>query len=521
MTKTRLSCLLAAALALSSAAPALAQLPAPNHPILFGYYYADGRYGDFTSEVFGYTNLYIALPCGYQNLSGGCGPHAAFASSLQNAANNHREILLSMDSPATWDWTLEYARPYWDRVKLVEVMSEQDLSTAATENAVVSLKNTIAAKGLAAKRVGANYTREQSLTTQGLFAPSLDYVSFETYWLPTECAGVQACTSAMNSAIDQAKARIPASKQIVLVTMAYDRAVVAGGGWQSDIGTLTALQDVPYLKAYNDPRVVGIAMFAYARQTPQGATRDYPGIKARHQNQGAQLMRWLRIDGPGSGAVAVPFAMAGWAVDLAASTGPGVDAIHVWAHPTSGAPAIALGQAYPAAGSRPDVGAFFDDSRFNDAGWGLNANGPLTAGTYTVVAYAHSSVTGTFTHTGQITVTVPPPLMNLDAPGAGNVPSTFVVGGWAIDPAAASGTGVSTVHVWAFSSTGAATPLGASYGGQRNDVAAAYGSRFRDSGFTIVASGLAPGAYTIRAYAYSTVRNTFDITREVNVTVVP
>jgi hypothetical protein len=177
MTKIRLCCLFAA-LSLVPAAPALAQLPAPNHPTLFGYYYADGRYGDFTSEVFGYTNLYIALPCGYLNLLGGCGPHQAFANSLANAAASHREITLTMDSPVTWDWTLEYARPYWDRVKLIEVMSEQDLSAAATESVVVSLKNMIAAKGLAAKRVGANYTRDQSLTTQGIFAPSLDYVSF-------------------------------------------------------------------------------------------------------------------------------------------------------------------------------------------------------------------------------------------------------------------------------------------------------------------------------------------------------
>ena len=321
MTKTRLYCLLAAALSLSSAAPALAQLPAPNHPMLFGYYYADGRYGNFTSEVFGYTNLYFALPCGYLSLDTGCGPHQAFADSLANAAANHREILLSMDSPATWDWTLEYARPYWDRVKLVEVMSEEDLSEAVTETRVFDLKKAIATKGLAAKRVGANYTREQSLTTQGVFAASLDFVSFETYWLPTECAGLQGCTSAMNAAIDQAMARIPASKQIVFATMAYDR----NGGWTGDIGTLTALQDVPYLKAYNNPRVIGMAMFSYARP---GGTRDYPSPKAHHQDQGAQLMRWMSIDTPGSGGGAWgPIAGLMLPPDLAnASYRPGVHA---------------------------------------------------------------------------------------------------------------------------------------------------------------------------------------------------
>jgi hypothetical protein len=139
-----------------------------------------------------------------------------------------------------------------------------------------------------------------------------------------------------------------------------------------------------------------------------------------------------------------------------------------------------------------------------------------------LVAYAHSAVTGTFTHIQSITITVPPPLMSLDAPAAGNVPSTFIVGGWAIDPAAASGTGVSTVHVWAFSaSTGAATFLGASYGGDRADVGAVFGARFRFSGFTVVASGLPPGSYTVVAYALSTVTNTFSNARSAYVTVMP
>ena len=53
-----------------------------------------------------------------------------------------------------------------------------------------------------------------------MLAPSLDYVSIEAYSLPGECGGVAGCTSAMNAAVDQAKARIPPGKQIVLVGMA-------------------------------------------------------------------------------------------------------------------------------------------------------------------------------------------------------------------------------------------------------------------------------------------------------------
>src|SRR4029450_10336624 len=46
----------------------------------------------------------------------------------------------------------------------------------------------------------------------------------------------------------------------------------------------------------------------------------------------------LSIDVPGMGStVSSSFAVAGWAVDTGAPSGTGVDAVHVWAFPTSGA----------------------------------------------------------------------------------------------------------------------------------------------------------------------------------------
>ena len=121
---------------------------------------------------------------------------------------------------------------------------------------------------------------------------------------------------------------------------------------------------------------------------------------------------------------------------------------------------------------------------------------------------------------GALTTTV----IALDAPAWNSiVTSTFTVGGWAVDPSAASGTGVDAVHVWAFpAGGGAALFLGsAPYGGSRADVGAAFGARFTDSGFHLTASGLVPGTYHVTAYAHSVPAGAFDASAGSTVTVRP
>ena len=69
-------------------------------------------------------------------------------------------------------------------------------------------------------------------------------------------------------------------------------------------------------------------------------------------------------------------------------------------------------------------------------------------------------------------------LLAIDIPAANSIVlHTFYLAGWAIDYAAAGGTGVSTIHVWAYPVGGGAPQFVgvAQYGDQRPDVAAAYG----------------------------------------------
>ena len=95
------------------------------------------------------------------------------------------------------------------------------------------------------------------------------------------------------------------------------------------------------------------------------------------------------------------------------------------------------------------------------------------------------------------------------------------LGGWAVDVAAPSGTGIDTIHVWAFPASGGAPTFAGvpALGGVRPDVGAFFGSQFTASGYNMLVSGLAPGTYDVVVYAHSSVTNAFAAAQVVRVTV--
>jgi hypothetical protein len=114
------------------------------------------------------------------------------------------------------------------------------------------------------------------------------------------------------------------------------------------------------------------------------------------------------------------------------------------------------------------------------------------------------------------------PQVVIDAPRAQqDVAQPFVLGGWAADLHAATGTGIATVHVWAYPlASGPPVFLGATaYGGARPDVAAVHGEQFRESGFGLVVRGLPPGHYDLAVFAWSTEAADFVPAKVVRVTV--
>jgi Tol biopolymer transport system component len=116
------------------------------------------------------------------------------------------------------------------------------------------------------------------------------------------------------------------------------------------------------------------------------------------------------------------------------------------------------------------------------------------------------------------------PQVVIDAPRAGAaVSQPFVVGGWALDLDAVAGTGVTTLHAWAYPA-GGGVPIfigATAYGGSRPDVAAIHGERFKDSGFNLIAQGLPAGDYNLAVFAWSTETMGFIAPKIVRISVTP
>jgi hypothetical protein len=111
----------------------------------------------------------------------------------------------------------------------------------------------------------------------------------------------------------------------------------------------------------------------------------------------------MSIDQPAPGGTAgTSFVVSGWAFDPNTPSGSGVDAVHVWAYPVSGAPAVFAGAATVGV-ARPDVAWVLGPA---GATSGFALAGKLPAGVYDLVVFAHSSVSGTFNNWQVVRVTI-------------------------------------------------------------------------------------------------------------------
>ena len=227
----------------------------------------------------------------------------------------------------------------------------------------------------------------------------------------------------------------------------------------------------------------------------------------------------MNVDGPANnGVVSGGITVGGWAVDLGHPSDVGIDAVHVWAFPTSGAAPIFMGVA-ALGGGRPDVGGAFAASRFSSSGFSLTA-AALPPGVHDIGVYARSTITGTFNNSQvrRVTVTAPQsiPRMAIDLPSPPqDVSQRYLrVAGWALDVGSSSGTGVDAIHVWAYPISGD-QPLFvgvASHGGERPDVATAFGAaRYSSGGFNLEVNDKLPrGEYNLVIFAHSAVTGTFN-----------
>jgi len=336
------------------------------------------------------------------------------------------------------------------------------------------------------------------------------------------------------------------------------------GGWAADLGSPSGTGvDAVHVWAYpaggGAPTFVGVAQYAgvrgdvgaaYGAQfTNSGynltvaglAPGTYTLVASAHStvalsfNQSRSVtltiptsLPLMSIDVPANhAAVGSSFNVAGWAIDRAVTSGNGVDYVDVYAwqihNPDDGfiGSATFLGRANTGQ-SRGDVGAAYG-AQFSNAGFSLTASG-LPSGAYRIVGYGHSVASGMNNEKSADIIVGSPanPAMSVDTPGPGaGLTQPFNIGGWAIDRGAPSGTGVSTVHVWAFPVAGGPSIFVgiASYGAVRSDIGSLFGGSFTNSGFNLGVSGLPKGTYDLSISAYSTVTGSFNQARAVRITI--
>jgi hypothetical protein len=255
-------------------------LPAADHEMDFGYYFVDGRYGDFRAEVNPYTNLYYAWV--WRNYPTDQPWEPPFRVSLQNAHREGRRIHLNLQDEAYWDAALDIAAPYWEDIARIELADEPPWDRAETEAVLRRLRQKLSARGLAPRPLGIVYTHSQVLNGDGLFAAGLDWVGIEAYVDPPGSSISQENVDALTAYVRRAKNRVPGDKKIVLIMMAYDR----NGAWRN-LETLIDLQVPAYLLAHDDPRVIAITMFSYG---PPGGTHDHPELSRPHMQIAERIL---------------------------------------------------------------------------------------------------------------------------------------------------------------------------------------------------------------------------------------
>ena len=169
-----------------------------------------------------------------------------------------------------------------------------------------------------------------------------------------------------------------------------------GSSLNPSTGAFTWMPGVGFVGAYDLVFVRQAAGRAVARQEVRIVLNPM-----RSNRVGPQTI--IDVPAAASAEVGRSFVLAGWAADLDSTVDRGVDTVHVWAYPASGADPIWIGVA-GYGGVRPDVAAIHGD-RFLQTGYGIRVQG-LAPGTYDLAVFAYSTVRNGFVPAKTVRVTV-------------------------------------------------------------------------------------------------------------------
>ena len=267
------------------AAVAVRALDPPDHGMLFGFFYADGRYGNDLPAVADYTNAYVVCPECYDTAVDWS---STLRATLATAAVGDKPLVVIAGDPAHWDRLVDVLAPVWTRVRFVEIAHEARIRRTAMEARVHDWHARVASRGLTPKPVAAMQDLCQTwqllrcALLDGWTSPLLDAIGIEAY-PPIPGSGPQPgglpfpvdydpahIAANLTAVLTRAEARIRPDALIYLATMAYDR----NGEW-TDEASLPAIQRATYDWARTRARVTAVLPFAYNRP---GGVRDRPAL---------------------------------------------------------------------------------------------------------------------------------------------------------------------------------------------------------------------------------------------------
>jgi hypothetical protein len=223
----------------------------------------------------------------------------------QSAVSEGKRLILALDMDnRSGMWSLNVAKAVlvrctevWDKVDGVELTDEAEwsqsetvmaaahtppvgswqLSAAATGRATELIKGLEASFGLPVKPTIVTYTQDRILNGNAYTSPTLDVVAIEAYWPTGAGPETAAETAQIVSLLNSLLAKIPGTKQVVVIGQAYGR----NGAWKH-LNTLTALQDrtADWVVQHKN-RVAGVWLFSWGR--PSG-TNTPCGQEPSHAN---------------------------------------------------------------------------------------------------------------------------------------------------------------------------------------------------------------------------------------------
>ncbi len=242
-------------------------LPAASHSMVFGYYFALGQYGNYINEVKDYNNTTIILAESWIRPTDGTNDTAGLDSAFSAAVAAGQRIIYKPVDPSQTTYfnsSMNVASRYWNSVDYVYAFDEPSLDKASLQSYIDSLNTGLSQAGVSSKPIFVNFTSNQILNGDSWQATNIDVVGIEAYVDPSQ-QNSNTLSATLTNQLNSEKSRI-GNKQMFIVVQGYNR----NGTW-TNLNTLQQIQTIPYQNSYNDPNVLGLLVFSYARS---GGTKD-------------------------------------------------------------------------------------------------------------------------------------------------------------------------------------------------------------------------------------------------------